>query len=59
MAGPMVLGEDPDTGHGLDLTVYDEGGAWHTFIVAATGGGKTTLYSNMAEDATGRTDVLV
>jgi hypothetical protein len=59
MAGPMVLGEDPDTGRGLDLTVYDDQGARHTFIVAATGGGKTTLYSNMAEDATGRADVLV
>ena len=59
MAGPMVLGTDPDTGHGLDLTVYDKDGAWHTFIVAATNGGKTTLYSNMAEDGTGRTDMLV
>ena len=59
MAGPMRLGEVPDTGGDLELTVYDGQGAWHTFIVAATGGGKTTLYNNIAEDATGRADMLV
>ncbi len=59
MAGPLVLGTDPDTGHDMELTVYDKGGAWHTFILAATGGGKTTLYSNIAEQATARNDVLV
>jgi hypothetical protein len=58
-AGPLRLGTDPDTGHDLPLTVYDKGGAWHTFILAATGGGKTTLYSNIAEQATARTDVLM
>jgi len=59
MAAPLVLGTDPDTGADLTLTVYDDQGAWHTFIVAATGGGKTTLYSNLAEQLTARTDVLV
>jgi len=58
-AAPLALGTDPDTGHDLPLTVYDKGGAWHTFILAATGGGKTTLYSNIAEQATARTDVLI
>src|SRR6266536_1665749 len=59
MAGPLALGTDPDSGADLELTVYDKGGAWHTFILAATGGGKTTLYSNIAEQATARNDVLV
>ena len=59
MAGPLVLGTDPDNGADLSLTVFDKGGAWHTFIVAATGGGKTTLYNNIAEQATGCADMLV
>lgn len=59
MDAPLVLGTDPDTGNDLDLTVYDDQGGWHTFIVAATGGGKTTCYSNIIEQATGRADVIV
>ena len=59
MAGPIRLGEIPDTGADLELTVYDDQGAWHTFIIAATGGGKTTLFNNIAEDGTGRADQLV
>ncbi len=58
-AGPLVVGENPDTGHPLGVTAYDKGGAWHTFVAAATGGGKTTLYSNLCEQATACTDVLV
>jgi hypothetical protein len=59
MAGPLVLGTDPDTGDDLAVTVYDRGGAWHTFVVAPTGSGKTTLYSNICEQATACNDVLV
>ena len=59
MAGPVVLGADPDSGGDLTLNVYDDGGARHTFITAATGGGKTVLYNNMIEDYTGRSDTLV
>ncbi|KWX03799.1 hypothetical protein TH66_13525 [Carbonactinospora thermoautotrophica] len=57
--GPLVLGLDPDTGHDLELVVFDRAGGRHTMIVAATGGGKTTLYNNVVEQATARTDVLV
>jgi hypothetical protein len=59
MDGPLRLGEIPDTGADLELVVYDDQGAWHTNIMAATGGGKTTLYSNINEQATGRADMLV
>lgn len=58
-AGPLVLGTDPDNGADLALTVYDEDGAWHTFVLATTGGGKTTLFSNITEQATSRADALV
>jgi hypothetical protein len=59
MAAPFRLGEIPESGSDLELTVFDDQGAWHTHIMAATGGGKTTLYSNITEQATGRTDMLV
>jgi hypothetical protein len=59
MDGPLVLGADPDTGGDLTLNVYDDQGAWHTSMLAATGGGKTTTYSNIIEDYTGRRDTLV
>ncbi|MGH3660086.1 MAG: type IV secretory system conjugative DNA transfer family protein, partial [Micromonosporaceae bacterium] len=39
--------------------VFDSAGGRHTLIVAATGGGKTTLFNNVAEQATARTDALV
>lgn len=55
---PMHIGTVPDTGGPLELTVYDGQGAWHTSILAATGGGKTTLYNNAMEQATGYRDVL-
>lgn len=58
MDGPLVLGADPDSGGDLELTIFDDQGAWHTFVVAATGGGKTTLYSNIIEQASARDDVL-
>jgi hypothetical protein len=59
MDGPFRLGTIPDTGTDLELIVYDDQGAWHTNILAATGGGKTTLYSNINEQATDRRDMLV
>jgi hypothetical protein len=59
MDGPLVLGADPDTGGDLALNAYDDEGARHTNITAATGAGKTTLYSNIIEDYTGRSDTLV
>jgi hypothetical protein len=59
MAAPFRLGTIPDTGSDLELVIYDDQGAWHTHIMGATGGGKTTLYSNLTEQGTGRTDMLV
>ena len=59
MAAPFRLGTVPDTGSHLELVVYDDQGAWHTHIMGATGGGKTTLYSNITEQGTGRADMLV
>jgi hypothetical protein len=59
MDGPLIIGTDPDTGADLGLVIYGKRGGQHTLIVAATGGGKTTLYSNLIEQATRCTDVLV
>ncbi|MEV4161432.1 hypothetical protein [Nonomuraea dietziae] len=57
--GPFVIGVDPDSGQNLQLTVFDKTGGHHTKVVAATGGGKTTLFNNIIEQATDRCDVLV
>lgn len=59
MDGPLIIGTDPDDGHDLDINVYDSAGGHHTFIVAPTGSGKTTLYSNLIEQASDRIDLLV
>lgn len=59
MDGPLVLGTDPDDGHDLELSIYDSAGGHHTFLVAPTGSGKTTLYSNLIEQASDRVDLLV
>ncbi|GIH89903.1 hypothetical protein Psi01_05330 [Planobispora siamensis] len=59
MDGPLVLGLDPDSGDDLALSVFDKAGGHHTFLVAPTGSGKTTLYNNLIEQASDRCDVLV
>lgn len=55
---PLNIGRVPDTGGPLELTVYDDQGAWHTSILAATGGGKTTFYNNAMEQITGCRDAI-
>jgi hypothetical protein len=59
MDAPLAIGRVPDTGGPLELTVINGQGARHTNILAATGGGKTTLYNNAMEQLTGCRDVLV
>ncbi len=57
--GPVVIGEDPDTGAPLGLTVFGKAGGQHTLIIGATGAGKTFVYCAMTADLTARRDVLV
>ncbi|WP_067812647.1 type IV secretory system conjugative DNA transfer family protein [Actinomadura kijaniata] len=59
MDGPFVLGTDPETGEDLELVVFDKGGARHVQVIATNGGGKTTLLSNIVEQANECRDVLV
>jgi hypothetical protein len=59
MDGPFILGEDPETGKPIELTVYNADGGRHTMVVATTRGGKTNLFSCIAEPATACRDVLV
>jgi hypothetical protein len=51
-AGPLVIGQDPETGDPLTLSVWDEDGARRTMVVAALGGGKTVLLNNAIERLT-------
>ncbi|WP_157419644.1 hypothetical protein [Actinomadura kijaniata] len=57
--GPFVLGTIPETGQDLVVEVYDEGGAMHVDVFAGTGGGKSTLLSNLVEQADECRDALV
>lgn len=58
MDGPFVIGTDPETGHDLEVVVYDDAGGHHILMVAPTGSGKTVLYCNLIEQASDRNDVL-
>jgi hypothetical protein len=50
--GPLIVGQDPETGDPLELPVWDEDGARRTMVVAALGGGKTVLLNNAFERIT-------
>jgi hypothetical protein len=57
--GPFRIGRDPENSKPLLLEMFTTAGGVHTMVVAATGGGKTTVFSNVVEQATGCRDVLV
>ncbi|MBO3744893.1 hypothetical protein J5X84_02355 [Streptosporangiaceae bacterium NEAU-GS5] len=54
---PLVIGQDPETGRPLTLTVWDEDGAAHVMVVAMKGGGKSTLLNNVFERLTAADNV--
>ena len=58
-AGPAVIGQDPETGDPLGLSVWDEDGARRTMVVAALGGGKTVLLNNVIERVTACNNAIV
>jgi hypothetical protein len=57
--GPLIVGQDPETGDPLNLSVWDEDGARRTMIVAALGGGKTVLLNNAIERITACDNAIV
>jgi len=57
---PLIVGQDPETGRPLTVSLYDEDdGANGMLIVGITGGGKTVLLNNIMERLTACDDVLV
>lgn len=58
-AGPLIVGQDPETGDPLKLSVWDEDGARRTMVVAALGGGKTVLLNNVIERVTACRNAIV
>ena len=58
-AGPLIVGQDPETGDPLTLSVWDEDGARRTMVVAALGGGKTVLLNNVIERITACRNAIV
>jgi hypothetical protein len=56
---PFIVGQDPETGAPLTLTVWDEDGGKRILIVATSRAGKTVLLNNLRERATAAPDVLV
>jgi hypothetical protein len=57
--GPLIVGQDPETGDPLNLSVWDEDGARRTMIVAALGGGKTVFLNNTIERITACDNAIV
>lgn len=49
---PLIIGQDPETGRPLGLTVFNEDGASHIAIIAIKGGGKTVVVDNVMERLT-------
>jgi hypothetical protein len=58
-AVPIIVGQDPDTGAPLTLTIFNDDGGRHTMIVAVTRGGKTVLLNNILEWLTASDDAIV
>ncbi len=56
---PIVVGQDPEAGRPLEITLYDEDGAKGLMIVGITGAGKTVLLNDIMERLTSCDDVLV
>lgn len=56
---PLIIGQDPETGEPLTLTVWDEDGAAHIMVVAIKGGGKTVFLNNVMERLTAANNTLV
>ena len=57
--GPIPIGEDPETGEPLTLTLMDKDGGTHVLIISGSGGGKTTLINNVLEHLTACEDAEV
>ena len=56
---PLIVGQDPETGKPLEVTLYDEDGAKGLFVIGLTGSGKTVLLNDLAERLTACDDVLI
>lgn len=56
---PFIIGQDPESGRPLTLTVWDEDGGKRVLLVATSRAGKTVLLNCLRERATKARDVLV
>lgn len=56
---PLIIGQDPETGKPLPLTVWTKQGGRAIYIVAKREGGKTTLLDSVRERVTACRDALV
>jgi hypothetical protein len=56
---PLVIGQDPETGRPLTLTVWDEDGGKRIMVTAITRGGKTVKLNCVRERVTAAPDGLL
>jgi hypothetical protein len=56
---PLTVGQDPETGDPLDITLWDGDGGKTLQVVAKRGGGKTTLLSDLRERVTACGDAVL
>ena len=56
---PLVLGQDPETGKPLTLSLWNAEGGRNIYVIGKKGSGKTVLLSNLRERLTACPDALV
>jgi ATPase family associated with various cellular activities (AAA) len=57
--GPLIVGQDPESGKPLTITLWDGDGAKNAFLVGIKGAGKTALLNCVRERLTAAADAVV
>lgn len=58
IAGPVPIGQDPETGRILDVPLWGDAGGRNVSIVAIKGAGKTVVLDDLSERVTAAADAL-
>lgn len=56
---PLTVGQDPETGKPLDITLYDSHGGKNVYVIGKRDAGKTTLLDDLRERLTACPDALI
>ncbi len=56
---PLIVGQDPETGKPLAITLYDSHGGKNVYVIGKRDAGKTTLLDDLRERLTACPDALI